>query len=583
MRAGRSLSLVVCPACSFGTGGDGSLNMGRQDDKTTGGSDRVRLVLDGVRTQRIVNGDMQVSGKLRIVNGTHSATDAVTVHGRLVEHRFTYNSATGHGCIGHLESAIVPIATCCNVLQGGDDVLLPLDVTVPLPQATFPSTTWELQLTAFLGETPIPNSVSAWLGPRFRPQAWEGFLQDETVCSDELAPGVELRHIQGHLPEGPLQMWLAEIDVTDPRIHIDALHADQPFPDVAARWPRSVVSHMLAASGGIAAINASLFEINYTMNPRGMRIQNGKPLKSANPGWQSSVGFTTNNTPFFGSWQLYSGIRRVSGEAYRPIATFSTTGTGVDELGLFAWPWEKSPGCDFAVPSCRSTGNKTTSVVELVLTDVEELECKDSDRALPDRLPKTTRFIRAKVSEIRQQQPGIAIEQGIIVITGYGEAASYLLDTYQVGDQVELLYSVSGDTGWPGLTDWRQLHAVVSGNMALLRNGDYGDARVHRLTDRHPHTAVAATCDQRTLFWLVVDGRSEQSIGMTYKELADFFLYIGAFHALNCDGGGSSTLAVRDACTMQVQIINHPSDGEQRPVPDGLVIRYDNSCTGKSA
>ena len=41
---------------------------------------------------------------------------------------------------------------------------------------------------------------------------------------------------------------------------------------------------------------------------------------------------------------------------------------------------------------------------------------------------------------------------------------------------------------------------------------------------------------------------------------------LGAIDAMNLDGGGSTTMVIRN------QVLNLPSDGVERPVSNGLVI-----------
>ena len=66
---------------------------------------------------------------------------------------------------------------------------------------------------------------------------------------------------------------------------------------------------------------------------------------------------------------------------------------------------------------------------------------------------------------------------------------------------------------------------------------------------------------------VVVDGRRAWSVGMSLTELADQLLALGAFQAMNLDGGGSSTLWVRGT------IVNYPSDpAGERPVGNALMI-----------
>ena len=42
-----------------------------------------------------------------------------------------------------------------------------------------------------------------------------------------------------------------------------------------------------------------------------------------------------------------------------------------------------------------------------------------------------------------------------------------------------------------------------------------------------------------------VDGRQTASIGLTLKEMAQFMQSIGAYNAINMDGGGSTTMVAR--------------------------------------
>jgi exopolysaccharide biosynthesis protein len=72
---------------------------------------------------------------------------------------------------------------------------------------------------------------------------------------------------------------------------------------------------------------------------------------------------------------------------------------------------------------------------------------------------------------------------------------------------------------------------------------------------------------------VTVDGRQRPySDGMTLRELAEFFLQLGVSAAINLDGGGSTTLVVRDPSGVP-RIANRPSDREgERPVANALAV-----------
>jgi exopolysaccharide biosynthesis protein len=88
----------------------------------------------------------------------------------------------------------------------------------------------------------------------------------------------------------------------------------------------------------------------------------------------------------------------------------------------------------------------------------------------------------------------------------------------------------------------------------------------------HARTAVGLSDDGRRLLVLVADGGREHVPGPTLPELAGLLVELGACTALNLDGGGSSALWVDD------HIVNHPSDGFERPVGNQLAVVMAPGC-----
>jgi hypothetical protein len=85
----------------------------------------------------------------------------------------------------------------------------------------------------------------------------------------------------------------------------------------------------------------------------------------------------------------------------------------------------------------------------------------------------------------------------------------------------------------------------------------------------HPRSAVGWNKD--FFYFVEVDGRQPGvSIGMTYAQLATYMKNLGCDEALNLDGGGSSTL------WMLGQVMNTPSEGDERGVANGLVLIQKN-------
>ena len=122
---------------------------------------------------------------------------------------------------------------------------------------------------------------------------------------------------------------------------------------------------------------------------------------------------------------------------------------------------------------------------------------------------------------------------------------------------------------------------AVSGSAIVLQGGQVV-ARANALA-RHPRSAVGLSADGRSLLMVAVDGRQDHSRGVTLDELGTLMQSLGAHHALNLDGGGSTALVVKDPASGVFAIANQLSDASigipnlkiERPIADviGIVIR----------
>lgn len=126
---------------------------------------------------------------------------------------------------------------------------------------------------------------------------------------------------------------------------------------------------------------------------------------------------------------------------------------------------------------------------------------------------------------------------------------------------------------------WQTVQEGIGGNLRLLRNGEiepelirFSDsggrsAHNHRNAARHhPRSALGFNDDK--LFLIAVDGRQPgYSMGMTLYQMADFFQDLGIKHAINFDGGSSSTLWALG------RVANSPAHGYERRIFNVAMIR----------
>ncbi len=113
---------------------------------------------------------------------------------------------------------------------------------------------------------------------------------------------------------------------------------------------------------------------------------------------------------------------------------------------------------------------------------------------------------------------------------------------------------------------------ITNGVPQLIRNGEiqitWEQEKTSRafVETRHPRTGIAKLKDGRILL-ITADGRSEDSGGVALRDLAEFLLQLGAFEAINLDGGGSTTMFLNG------KIVNKPSDKEgERRISDAILV-----------
>ena len=114
---------------------------------------------------------------------------------------------------------------------------------------------------------------------------------------------------------------------------------------------------------------------------------------------------------------------------------------------------------------------------------------------------------------------------------------------------------------------------VLSFGPALVEDGEItvdADDEVGKAKSSNPRTAIAVAGDLHYLF-IVSDGRTDESEGLSLLELAEFAKSLGAETVYNLDGGGSSTMVFNG------NVINNPTSGgsiKERSVSDIVYIGY---------
>ncbi len=115
---------------------------------------------------------------------------------------------------------------------------------------------------------------------------------------------------------------------------------------------------------------------------------------------------------------------------------------------------------------------------------------------------------------------------------------------------------------------------VLSFGPALVESGEISvtvDEEVGKAKTSNPRTAIGIISDLHYVF-VVADGRTGESAGLSLYELAEFMQSLGVEAAYNLDGGGSSTMVFNG------EVINNPTISgnsiKERKVSDIVYIGY---------
>ena len=175
--------------------------------------------------------------------------------------------------------------------------------------------------------------------------------------------------------------------------------------------------------------------------------------------------------------------------------------------------------------------------------------------------------VTGTVTKIRNRGDEAAsiIPRDGFVLSAHGDAMATIKDI-AVGEEISVTANI--DEKWKGSS------FMLTSGPELVKNGVVSlgiDPTSDRARERAPRTAIAIDKSGNKVFMSTVDGRqAPYSKGMSLKEFAEYLVSIGAHSALNLDGGGSTTMAVRKPGDFNVSLFNKPSDGVERIVSTSL-------------
>jgi exopolysaccharide biosynthesis protein len=349
------------------------------------------------------------------------------------------------------------------------------------------------------------------------------FAQEFTQVAD----GIEHAKFTRKIKDDPVNVNLLKLDLT--KVRLDVVHA------LDAAVGLETTSSIATRHGAIAAINAGFFKMDglYKGDAAGILQIDGKLLSESYA--NRTALFLENRT--------------------------SLTVVSIGKVSASVNIWTKNG--EFTLDGMnRQRGDNEVIIYtpyfhRTTLTDSSGLEY----------------IVRKnKLVEIAQGKGSSPIpHDGYVISFGKEKAKKQTLP--KIGTKIESFVGAFDFIEKETLDLANYNEDIVGGVPQLIKNGKieitWEQEKIGKefVETRHPRTAVAKLKDGKFLL-VTVDGRQPNvSVGMSLNELAEILLEFGAVEAMNLDGGGSTTMFVKD------KVVNQTSDKTgERPVSDSILV-----------
>ncbi len=368
----------------------------------------------------------------------------------------------------------------------------------------------------------------------------------DTIVSRNLAPGVDYRQIVDK--SGPWRINLVRVNLNIARVELRHARAKD---SLFGREKTSEMARRVREAGAevLAAINADFFELKTGENENN-QVLNGE-------WWR---GLKVTDSPY----DTYDNVHvQLAEDASRHLY--------MDRFVFDGRFWAQGAMTPIITLNASPTG--TFEGVALFTSRFGSATPRDTTRKIAEAALISAGSRRDTLLYVRTgaaiSTSGSPIPANGAVLSAFGPRANAIRKTMD-GDTIKVLLATL-----PRLRHGKSARMIIGGWPRILRDGQNIASEAATLEGslssnaeaRHPRSAVGFSRDSSKLYLLTVDGRSENSGGTTLVELAGIMRKVGAWQAMNFDGGGSTTMVVNG------RVVNTPSDSTgERAVGNALLL-----------
>lgn len=370
----------------------------------------------------------------------------------------------------------------------------------------------------------------------------KNYTVDTLLYQMQIGPGVY--HSSYRLPDYPLNFQVMEVDLKNPYNMIETVKAGdkavaQECPTSMARRKDKPGHEVVGGTNGDFYFYQDVIENGI---PRSGQFLNGEMI--TNPTGRASFILGKNKKPYIDRINFRADL--ISGENKTRIHT----------VNMLRLEWE--PGAtDFLTLYTDKFGTYTSTIPEGTKVVIRP---KEGDRFQIG----ANDTITCIVESVKDNTGATAIPAGKAVLHGR-DGASEFLKALAVGSEVTMAFRTQLRTTPNELSEFKE--QVGGSDCIVLKHGQPQDEAKTAATGKNPRTGMGFSRDSTRVFMVVADGRSGASAGLDLLPFGELFKAIGAWNAVNLDGGGSSVMFVNNQ-----KIVNSPSGVTERAVGNGVLV-----------
>lgn len=356
---------------------------------------------------------------------------------------------------------------------------------------------------------------------------------NETSAKQTITQGVSLENIVRFTTNGWYNINVMRVDLSNQYIKVGTLTNPDSIGKLAS------TKTLASQQGAVAAVNASFFTSDGGSkgHPLGTILDSDGILAASSDfnrhgDVMGTFALTKLNEVIISYWKTQISLIAPNGTII-PVAQYNKpNGSKYTDISIFDGKWGQT---------AVGTSADMPDIFQMVVED-------------------------GKVTQFLTGQPAAQIPLNGYVVVTRESGGKTLQANYAIGDNAIMNISTSPDLN--------NVKMAVTGSSVLLKDGNVPDqfSYTENSASNHPRTAVASSKDGKQLILVSVDGRQSSSIGMTQLELAQFMREIGAWNALNLDGGGSTTMVAKPLGENSIQVMNSPSDGISRSISTAIGV-----------